>query len=87
MPAATETLPSVPMVMGATLPGVTVTWVMVTGAPLSVSLSSTLPLAPPPVPPFTGPSASSTAIRVPAATVTVIVTLSQMVGCATWQIS
>ncbi|MGY0504695.1 hypothetical protein, partial [Luteimonas sp. e5] len=62
-----------------------VTWLGSTGAPFSVSLLYALP-ALPPLAPFTGPNTSSVATIGAAATTTVAVALSQLLGFSTSQI-
>ena len=68
-----------PLVGVGAVPGVSVTSAGFTATPLSVSLTSTEAVEPPPTP-LTGGKASSTASIGAASTVTVIVAVSQLAG-------
>ncbi len=75
------------MLIGVPALGVNTTLASVTGAPLKVSLSSTLPALALPAPPSIGPKPSSTAFSAALViTLTLTVAVSQIAGSATWQI-
>ncbi len=91
VPAATVIVPSAFMVMDpaagvGAAPGVRVIAAGSTVTPFSVSLASTVPVAPP-VAPLMDAGASSTASITAAPTMTVAVAVSQLVGFITSQIS
>ena len=87
VPAGTETTPLGSMSRGALAFGVNTTSASETGAPLKVSFASTLPALLLPVAPSIGPKPSSTASSAASAiTSTLTLPVSQIDGCATWQI-